>query len=126
MLSSPLMCAPVGPWSNAIEIIPGARYIFTAGLVGDKPDGTFDTDIFSQTEQTFRNLVSILHAGGMNLDHVVKLSVYLSDLANQPRYAEARSAALGNRRPAMSLFEVASLAAPALLIEIEAIAAKHD
>ena len=126
MLSSPLMRAPAGPWSSAIEVKPGARYVFTAGLVGVKLDGTFDADIEGQTVQTFRNLLAILDAAGMNMDHVVKLNIYLTDIANQPRYAEARKPFLGDAHPAMTLFEVKGLARPGVLVEVEAVAAKHD
>lgn len=126
MLSSPLVRAPAGPWSSAIRVAPGATYVFTAGLVGVKPDGSFDADIAGQTVQTYRNLLAILDAGGMNMDHVVKLITYLVDIDEQPRYAEARKPFLGDAHPAMTLLEVKRLARPVLRLEIEAIAAKHD
>ena len=126
MLSSPLIRAPAGPWSSAIRVAPGATYVFTAGLVGVKPDGTFDADIASQTVQTYRNLLAILDAAGMNMGHVVKLITYLVDIDDQPRYAEARKPFLGDAHPAMTLIEVKRLARPVLRLEIEAIAAKHE
>jgi len=126
MLSSPLICAPAGPWSSAIRVAPGASYVFTAGLVGVKADGTFDADISGQTVQAFRNLLAILGAAGMSMDHVVKLNTYLVDIDDQPRYAEARKPFLGDAHPAMTLLEVKRLARPGLRLEVEAIAAKHD
>ena len=126
MLASPLICPPAGPWSSAIQVNPGARYVFTAGLVGVKPDGTFDADIAGQTVQTFRNLLAILDAAGMSMDHVVKLNIYLVDIADQPRYAEARKPFLGDAHPAMTLIEVKRLARQGVLVEVEAVAAKHD
>ena len=38
-ISAPLLRTPPGPWSNAIEIKPGARYLYTCGLVGVRNDG---------------------------------------------------------------------------------------
>src|SRR5947209_1918859 len=113
---------PPGPWSSAIEVKPGARYVFTAGLVGVKPDGTYDEDVRSQTEQVYRNLSAILAAADMTFDHIVKLITYLTDIADQPEYSKARQPFWGDIRPAMTLVEVTRLARPGIKVEIEAIA----
>ena len=41
-LNPPQLRTPPGPWSNAIEVKPGARYLFTCGLVGVRQDGTIE------------------------------------------------------------------------------------
>lgn len=117
---------PPGPWSSAIEVLPGARYLFTAGLVGGKADGSFDTEVADQARQLFANLDAVLEAGRMRREHLVRLVIYLTDLAALPAYGEVRKAYMGDLRPALTLIPVARLARPEIKLEIEAVAACHD
>ena len=63
---------PPGPWSNAIEVRPGARYLFTCGLVGVRHDGTFEKGIEAQAVRIFENLQILLAEAGMDMNDVVK------------------------------------------------------
>jgi enamine deaminase RidA (YjgF/YER057c/UK114 family) len=55
-ITSPLLRTPPGPWSNAIEVKPGARYLFTCGLVGVRQDGTMEAGIEAQAVRIFENI----------------------------------------------------------------------
>jgi 2-iminobutanoate/2-iminopropanoate deaminase len=79
-------------------------------------------DFDDQAEQTFRNLERVLEAGGSSLANVVKVTIFLRDMANFPRIVELRGAWFTPPYPADTIVEVSSLALPELLIEIEAIA----
>ncbi|WJR76609.1 Rid family hydrolase [Bradyrhizobium sp. NP1] len=125
-ITSPLLRTPPGPWSNAIEVRPGARYLFTCGLVGVRQDGTMEDGIAAQAVRIFENINILLREADMDMSHVVKIISYLVDVAEQPAYAKARAPYLGNARPAMTLLSVAQLAHPTLRLEVEVIAAKHD
>ena len=85
------------------------------GLVGV---GDFD----AQAEQVFRNLRRVLEAGGSSLDRVVKVTIFLTDMANFPKIVELRGTWFTPPYPADTIVEVTSLALPELEIEIEAIA----
>ena len=87
----------------------------TGQLVGV---GDFD----AQAEQTFRNLQRVLEAGGSSLDRVVKVTIFLTDMANFPKIVEHRGKWFTPPYPADTIVEVTSLALPELEIEIEAIA----
>jgi 2-iminobutanoate/2-iminopropanoate deaminase len=125
-IGSPLLRTPPGPWSNAIEVLPGARYLYTCGLVGVRQDGVVEDGIAAQAVRIFENIDILLREAGMDMSRVVKIISYLVDLAEQPAYAKARNPFLGAARPAMTLLGVAQLAQPALRLEVEVIAAKHD
>src|SRR5262245_51573449 len=84
------------------------------GLVGV---GDFD----AQAEQVFQNLARVLEAGGSSLADVVKVTIYLTDMANFPKIVELRGKWFTEPYPADTIVEVASLALPELEIEIEAI-----
>ena len=85
------------------------------GIVGA---GDFD----AQAEQTFRNLARVLEAGGSSLDRVVKVTIFLTDMANFGKIVELRRRWFTPPYPADTIVEVTSLALPELEIEIEAIA----
>ena len=85
------------------------------GLVGV---GDFD----AQAEQVFRNLQRVLEAGGSGLDRVVKVTIFLTDMANFPKIVELRGTWFTPPYPADTIVEVTSLALPELELEIEAIA----
>jgi len=125
-VSSPLLRTPPGPWSNAIEVRPGARYLFTCGLVGVRQDGTMEKGIAAQAVRIFENIQILLREASMDMSHVVKIISYLVDVADQPAYAKARAPYLGTARPAMTMLGVSQLSHPALRLEVEVIAAKHD
>jgi 2-iminobutanoate/2-iminopropanoate deaminase len=125
-ITSEKLRAPPGPWSNAIEVLPHARYLYTCGLVGVRQDGTMEEGIEAQAVRIFENIQILLHEARMDMSHVVKIISYLVDVADQPAYAKARNPYLGTARPAMTLLGIAQLAHPALRIEVEVIAARHD
>jgi 2-iminobutanoate/2-iminopropanoate deaminase len=79
-------------------------------------------DFDAQAEQTFRNLTRVLEAGGASLDRVVKVTIFLTDMANFPKIVELRKRWFSAPYPADTIVEVASLALPELELEIEAIA----
>jgi len=81
-------------------------------------EGDFD----AQAEQTFRNLERVLEAGGSSLANVVKVTIFLRDMANFQKIVELRGRWFTPPYPADTIVEVSSLAFPELLIEIEAIA----
>lgn len=117
---------PPGPWSNAIEVRPGARYLYTCGLVGVRQDGIFEQGIAAQTARIFENLKILLAEAGMDMHDVVKIISYMVDVSEQPAYAQARKPYLGDAHPAMTLLGVAQLSNPVLRVEVEVIAAKND
>lgn len=85
------------------------------GIVGA---GDFD----AQAEQVFRNLQRVLAAGGSSLERVVKVTIFLTDMANFPKIVELRGRWFTPPYPADTIVEVAALALPELELEIEAIA----
>jgi reactive intermediate/imine deaminase len=83
-------------------------------------------DFDAQAEQTFRNLERVLKAGGSSLANVVKVTIFLTDMANFPKIVELRGKWFTPPYPADTIVEVTSLALPELMIEIEAIAVADE
>ena len=111
-------------YSQAMEIDPNKRWLFTAGQVGVAPDGNTMDSIEGQVAQTWANIIALLNEGGMGIDDVVKITGYIVGKENFPAYAAGRKKVLGDARPASTAIIVPALAMPEWLVEIEAIAAK--
>ncbi|MFE5536936.1 RidA family protein [Streptomyces sp. NPDC056519] len=108
----------------------GTKLIFVAGQVAWDTDGAIvgEGDLAAQVEQCYLNVAAALAAAGASFRDVVKLTVYAVDLAPEkmPLFAEgiARAAEKLGITPAAPLtgIGVAALAAPGLLVEVEATA----
>jgi reactive intermediate/imine deaminase len=113
--------APVGPYSQAIR---AQGLVFASGQIPlDPTTGEIvGGEIEDEARQVLANLRAVLQAAGSDLDHVVKATVYLTDLSLFPRvnavYAEAFES---EPAPARVTVGVASLPLGAR-VEIDAIA----
>ena len=112
--------AAAGPYSQAIR---AGDLVFTAGQLGlDPVSGEFaGPDVGAQTDQALRNLGAILEAAGTGLDRLVKVTVFLADIAEWPTVNEVYGRLVPEPFPARSAFAVRDLPRGAR-IEIEAVA----
>jgi 2-iminobutanoate/2-iminopropanoate deaminase len=98
--------------------------LFISGQAAIDPNGQIIGigDFDAQAEQVFANLERILRAGGSSLANVIKVTIFLRDMANFPKIVELRGRYFTPPYPADTIVEVTSLYSPEALIEIEAIA----
>jgi 2-iminobutanoate/2-iminopropanoate deaminase len=116
--------AAVGPYSQAVR---AGAFVFTAGQLGLVP-GTREfagPDAAAQTRQALENLKAILEAGGSCLRHVVKVTVFLQDIADWPQVNAVYAEFFAEDPPARSAVQVAALPLGAR-VEIEAVAEACD
>ena len=116
--------APVGPYSHTAVVPTGAELVFIAGQVGMAADGTVPTAFVQQAELTFQNLRACLAAHQLDVDAVVKLSVFVLPGQDFQALRQIRERHFGAHRPASTTVYVPALAAPAFLLEVEAVAVK--
>ena len=116
--------APVGPYSHTACVPPGTELVFVAGQVGMRADGTVPHAFAEQAELTFENLRKCLAAHGLGIDAVVKLNVFVLPQQDFRLLRAIREKHFGTHRPASTTVYVPALAAPSLLLEIDAVAAK--
>jgi 2-iminobutanoate/2-iminopropanoate deaminase len=99
--------------------------LFVSGQTGidEKGELVGVGDFDAQADQAFRNLERVLEAGGSSLERVVKVTIFLTDMAaNFPKIVELRGQWFRPPYPADTIVEVRSLYRPEVEIEIEAIA----
>ncbi len=122
VVSTPNAPAAIGPYSQAIDV---GSTVYLSGQIGLDPatgqmvDGGFD----AQVHRAFRNLRAVAEAAGASLDQCVKLTLFLTDLANFPRANEIMQEYIAKPFPARSTVGVASLPRDAQF-EVEAILVK--
>ena len=114
--------AAIGPYSQAIE---ANGMVFASGqLPIDPATGNFaEGGIKEQTRQSLTNTQNILKEAGTDLAHVVKTTVFLSDMANFGEMNEVYSEFFTQPFPARSAVAVKTLPKNAL-VEVECIAVK--
>jgi 2-iminobutanoate/2-iminopropanoate deaminase len=114
--------AAIGPYSQAIE---ANGFVYASGqLPIDPATGQFpEGGIKEQTRQSLTNAQNILKEAGIDLSHVVKTTVFLSDIANFALMNEVYAEFFSEPFPARSAVAVKDLPKGAL-VEIEVIAVK--
>jgi 2-iminobutanoate/2-iminopropanoate deaminase len=121
---------PIQPESQPIpkgHYSPGVEHnglIYVSGqlpmdLVTREP---FAGDIEMQTELALRNVEAVLHATGSDLQHVIQMTIYVSDMELWGKVNEVYSRIMGDHRPARAIVPVKDLHFDTK-IEIQAIAA---
>ena len=113
------MSAPIAPYTLVVR---KNNVVTTAGMLGLDANGKLvGDDITSQTRQTLDNVKTALEAAGASLDDVVKVTVFITEIANFAGMNEVYIEYFGDTKPARSTVGV-ELALPGALVEIEATA----
>lgn len=110
-------------YSQAAEVTAPQRMLFISGQVGVDAKGYTGADISEQAKIAVANLNAVLAEARMDNRNLVKVTIYLTDESLLPGFMEATGGGLPSPPPATTLLIVKALAAPLLLVEIEAVAA---
>lgn len=107
-ISTPQAPTPAGHYSQAM-VHQGVVYL--AGqlpidpVTGSKEVGPIE----QQTEQVLKNISAVLQAAGSDLAHVLKVTVYISDMELWGRVNQVYAQMMGDHRPARSVVPVKDL-----------------
>jgi 2-iminobutanoate/2-iminopropanoate deaminase len=115
--------AAIGPYSQGVTTDSAGRMVFLSGQVGlDPATGQMVAgDVRAQTEQVMKNLRAVLEAAGGGLEHLVKTTIFLHDLADFAAVNEVYARHLQPPYPARATVQVARLPRDAA-VEIDGIA----
>lgn len=117
-----IVAPPQGRYSQAVEVRPGARYLFIAGQIGVAPDGTVLPTFEEQCHQIYRNILALLAEANMQPTDIVKMTVFLNDPSLSKLHGQIRAQYLGDHMPASTAVGARTIN-PAWHLEVEAIAA---
>ncbi|WP_456620124.1 MULTISPECIES: RidA family protein [unclassified Bradyrhizobium] len=113
---------PAGGYSMGLELSQHRRLLFISGQVPERSDGTVPEGFDAQCEQAWRNVIEVLAAAGLGVEHLVKVTTFLTDRNQVVTNRTIRGTVLGGHRPALTVVVVETVDSKWLL-EIEAIAA---
>ena len=120
---------PINPWTwqdrrgftQAWRVEAPAAILFVSGQVPLDDDGNLVApgDFDGQARRTFENLGRVLDEAGGTFGDIVKVTVYLTDMARLPDYGRIKAEYIRGRPPASTAVGVTALAIPGLMIEVE-------
>lgn len=112
--------AAVGPYSQAIT---AGGFVFCSGQIPLDPSTgeLVEGSIGDQTRRCMENLRAVLTAADSDLDHLVKVNVYLADIGDYAAFNDAYAEFVGADAPARAAFAVAGLPKGAR-VEVECVA----
>ena len=119
----PAVHAPSSGYSMGLEVGQYRRLLFVSGQVPEKPDGSVPEGFEAQCEQAWRNVIEVLAAAGLGVEHLVKINTFLTDRSQLAANRAIRSKMLQGHLPASTVM-IAETVDGKWLLEIEAIAAE--
>jgi len=112
--------AAIGPYSQGITVAP---LLFVSGQLGIQPETgeLVSSDFEPQAKQALENLLQIVLAAGYNLEHIVAVDVFVTDLNNFAVFNAIYAEYFSEHRPARAVVEVSRLPKDAC-VEIKCVA----
>ena len=107
------------PLSHYCHVVRADKRIWVSGMVGVDENGDIPVDTAVQFDIALANVDAALLAAGADVRHVVKVTVFLTNVNDRGAINPARQRYFGEHRPASTLIGVAALALPELKVEIE-------
>ena len=113
------------PWEPKVgyaRAVMVGDLVHVSGTTATDPSGKIVGvgDVYAQSVQTIRNIENALKRLGLNLEHVVRTRIYLTQIDRWEEVAKAHAEFFGEIHPATSLIGVNRLVDPEMLVEIEA------
>lgn len=113
---------PAGHYSPAVA---WNGLIFVSGQLPVRADGTHmaDTPFEDQARQVLSNLLAVVRAAGSSPERLLKVTVYIADIAHWPEFNRIYAEMLGAAKPARAVVPVPELH-HGYLLEVEAVAVR--
>ena len=118
------LAEPISHYTDAVRF---RDLLFISGVAPLDEAGRVPTaDVIGQAELVFQNLKKILDAAGAGFSDILKVTVFLTDIADRTKINPVRQRHFGHARPASTLIGVNELAVPGMKLEIEAVVGLPD
>jgi enamine deaminase RidA (YjgF/YER057c/UK114 family) len=108
-------------YSHAIRC---GKTVYISGQIAHDQNGKLvgSGDAKSQGEQVYQNIKAIIESCGGTMQNIVRITTYVTSLAYRPIMVEVRAKHFPKDPPASTFLVVSSLADPAFLVEVDAVA----
>ena len=126
MIQRHLIPGQLKPVSHYCHVVRADRHVWVSGSVGMKDDGTVPESTVEQFRIAMSSIDTCLKQAGAQPRHVVKVTIFMTNISERPLINPLRIDYFGEHRPASTLVEVSALVDPRLKVEIEAVAYIDD
>jgi enamine deaminase RidA (YjgF/YER057c/UK114 family) len=113
----------LAPWETRYgysRVVVAGDWALTAGTTATSSEGVlYPGDPYRQTLAAFRIALDGLQAAGVAPEQVVRTRLYVTHISSQAEVGRAHQEVFGHIRPVATMVEVAGLADPAHLVEVE-------
>ena len=115
------LAEPISHYTDGVE---ADGFLYISGMLPVNAAGELvgSGDVIRQSEQVLDNVGAVLRSAGTTFDDVIRVGVYVRDIADRETINTVRRRYFGDARPASTLVEVSALAHPGALVEIDAVA----
>jgi 2-iminobutanoate/2-iminopropanoate deaminase len=116
----PGLAEPLSHYTDAVRF---GDLLFVSGAAPVDEHGRLvgEGDVVAQARQVHLNLERVLAHAGASFADVLKVTVYLTNVADRTKVNDVRREFFGSAYPASTLVEISALAVPGMLVEIEAV-----
>ena len=116
---------PLSSYAQGVVHSAASQRLVISGQVGVRADRTVEEGLEAQMERAWNNVFAILRAAGFEKLHLVKATVFVTEPGKVGVFRDVRDRLLDGHVCAFTYLQVAGLASPQLLVEIEAEAVKE-
>ena len=109
---------PPQTWSNCLVV---GNQVFIAGMTAATIGEVGSPDTYEQAKAIFLKIKHLMEAAGGEMDDIVKVDIFVTDIKQREEVWRARKEFFSGTFPVSTLVQVAALARPDLLVEIEAV-----
>ncbi len=117
---------PASRYSHGVVHSARARRLVVSGQVGIGIDGQVAEGLEAQLDLAFDNVFAVAAEAGMGVTDIIRITVYVTVPHAVVPYRRVRDLKFGGHAPASTFLQVAGLASPDFLCEIEAEAVSED
>ncbi|MFD2831623.1 RidA family protein [Corticicoccus populi] len=112
----------LGPYSHGVKV---GNMFYSSGQIPLNLEGEIvSQDVKEQTKQVMKNLGHVLGAAGLDFSHIVKTTIFISDMNSFPHINEVYGSYFSGKLPARSCVEVSRLPKD-VQVEIEVVASEE-
>jgi 2-iminobutanoate/2-iminopropanoate deaminase len=111
---------PASAYAQAVVHDASAKRIVVSGQLGLRPDGTLEVGLEAQMERAWLNVFAILASAGFDKGHLIRATIYVTEPGQVAVYRRVRDRVMNGIIAANTYIQVAGLASPDFLVEIEA------